>query len=109
MEKVEFRNYNQMDNMYLEVEKMSKELVFSDKKETPEGFYVKYRECCLSPLEWAKSQPVIINRHGHTYKKIDRLYERSWSNKKVVDQSFFYTREIVETFRECAIKYIIID
>lgn len=39
MEKVEFRNYNQMDNMYLEVEKMSKELVFSDKKETADGCF----------------------------------------------------------------------
>ena len=77
--------------------------------ETPEGFYMRYRECDLSPLEWVKSQPITINRHGHTYKKIDRLYERSWSNRKVVDTSVLYTREIVETFREFAVKYIIID
>lgn len=75
----------------------------------PEGLYVKYRMCHLSPEEWAKSQPDTIERHGRTYKKIDRLYERTWSNRKVVDSSVLYTREIVETFTEHAVKYIIID
>lgn len=77
--------------------------------ETPEGLCVKYRECDLSPLEWAKSQPITINRHGHTYKKIDKLYERSWSNRKVIEATALYTREIVETFTELIVRYVIID
>lgn len=37
--KVKFRNYNDMDNMDLEVEEMSKEVIFSDKKETDGGYF----------------------------------------------------------------------
>lgn len=77
--------------------------------ETPEGLCAKYRECDLSPLEWAKSQPITIKRHGHTYKKIDRLYERTWSNRNVVYATGLYTKEIVETFTEFTVRYIIID
>lgn len=75
----------------------------------PEGLYVKYRECNLSPLEWAKSQPDTIKRHGHTYKKVDRLYERTWSKREVVGATFLYTREIVETFTEFSVQYMLID
>ena len=78
-------------------------------KEIPEVLCVKYRKCHLSLEEWAKSQSDTIECYGHTYKKIDGLYERTWSNRKVVDASVLYTREIVETFTEFAVKYIIID
>lgn len=84
------------------------EAVFNPK--TPKILFVKYRENNdLSPEEWVKSQPDTIERYGHTYKKTDGLLERTWSNRKVVEASVLYTREIVETFTEYAIKYIIID
>lgn len=82
--------------------------VFNPK--TPKILFVKYRENnCLSPKEWVESQPDTIERHGHTYKKTDGLLERTWSNRKVVNASVLYTREIVETFKEYAVKYTIID
>lgn len=81
-----------------------------DSKTTPKVLFVRYRENnCLSPEEWVESQPDTIESHGHTYKKTDGLLERTWSNRKVVDASVLYTREIVETFIEFAVKYIIID
>lgn len=81
-----------------------------DPKTTPKVLFVRYRENnCLSPKEWAKSQPDTIEHHGHTYKKTDGLFERTWSNSKVVDATVLYTREIVETFIEFSVKYTIID
>lgn len=76
----------------------------------PKVLFVRYRENNgLSPEEWCKAQPDTINSHGHTYEKTDGLLERTWSNRRVVDESVLYTREIVETFKEYAVKYTIID
>lgn len=81
-----------------------------DNPKTPKVLFIRYRENNdLSPEEWAKSQPITIESHGHTYKKTGDLFERSWSNRKVVDATVLYTREIVETFKEYAVKYTIID
>lgn len=81
-----------------------------DNPKTPKVLFIRYRENdYLSPEEWAKSRPITIERHGHTYKKTDDLFERTWSNRKVVDETVLYTREIVETFKEYAVKYTIID
>lgn len=81
-----------------------------DPKTTPKVLFVRYRENNgLSPEEWCKAQPDTINSHGHTYEKTDGLFKRTWSNRRVVDESVLYTREIVETFKEYAVKYTIID
>lgn len=83
---------------------------FDNPKTTPEVLFVRYRENNdLSPEEWCKAQPDTIKSHGHTYEKTDGLLERSWSSRRVVNESVLYTREIVETFKEYAVKYTIID
>ena len=82
----------------------------SDNPKTPEVLFVRYREDdYFSPEEWAKSQPDTIERHGHIYKKTDKLFERSHSNRKLVKVTCCYTKEIVETFIEYAVRYIIVN
>ena len=98
-----FSKYDKIDTTGLQA-------TFDNPKTTPKVLFVRYRENSdLSPEEWVKSQPDTIERHGHTYKKTDDLFKRTWSSRKVVDATVLYTREIVETFTEYAVKYIIID
>lgn len=98
-----FSKYDKIDATGLQA-------TFDNPKTTPKVLFVRYRENSdLSPEEWVKSQPDTIERHGHTYKKTDKLFERTWSNRKVVDSSVLYTKEIVETFTAYAVRYIIID
>lgn len=80
--KVQFKNYNQMDNMYLDVDVMSQDVIFSEIKEDAEGyFYVRiyddgfadygYTQYC-DPLHgnqeytWS-SRPEVINQVFNLY------------------------------------------
>lgn len=98
-----FSKYDKIDTTGLQA-------TFDNPKTTPKVLFVRYRENSdLSPEEWVKSQPDTIERHGHTYKKTDKLFERSHSNRKLVKVTCCYTKEIVETFTEYAVRYIIVN